>query len=72
MVSDDLLHLADKIAGFALHDTAPTSAECAAIAAELMKFSGIVASMESLPLSVVMDMVTAVPEWVLAQTGRKP
>jgi hypothetical protein len=74
MISDDLLHLADRMAGHALHNTAPTPAECAAIAEELMKFSGIVATIEVLPLDVTLSLLESGPEYPLVRAafGTKP
>lgn len=67
MVSDDLANLCDRLAGHALRNTAPTREELAAIAAELAKFSGIVRTMESLPLEVTLSLLTECPEYPLAR-----
>ncbi len=67
MISDDICALSARLAGHALHNTAPTREELAAIAAELAKFSGIVRTMESLPLEVTLSFLTECPEYPLAR-----
>lgn len=50
MTSDDIANLSDRMLGYALHDTTPTRDELGAIAAELLKFSYIMAVMENWPI----------------------
>jgi hypothetical protein len=50
MISNDLAHLSDRLAGYALHSKPPSPTECGLIAAELLKLARIVATMEGLPL----------------------
>jgi hypothetical protein len=74
MISNDLACLSDRMAGYALHGTAPTRDELGMIAAELLKFSRIVETMENLPLDVTLQLLEAVPEYPLvrAALGSKP
>ncbi len=69
MISDDIANLSDRLAGHLMRNTAPSHEEMAAMAAELLKFSGVVRTMETLPLDVTLELLTAVPEWRLARNA---
>ncbi len=74
MISEDLARLSDRMAGYALHGTTPARDELGTIAAELLKFSQIVETMESLPLDVTLELAEALPEFsfIRSAIGTKP
>ena len=75
MISDDLANLADRMSGYALHGTVPPPTEFGCIAAELLKISHIVKTMEGLPLDYrMLQILEPVPEWhfVRSKLGTQP
>ncbi len=69
MISDDIANLSDRLVGHLMHNTSPSHEEMAAMAAELLKFSGIVRAMETLPLDVTFALLTETPEWPLVRSA---
>lgn len=67
MTSDDLMCLADRLAGYALADRAVEPKLAAVIAYELLKHAENVAMMETLPFDVTKEvanqLLEAWPEW---------
>ena len=69
MISDSLYSIADKLSAYALSGVPMPASTAACIARVLMDYARQVAVMETLPISVTMDLINAVPETTLIRAA---